>query len=72
MYRGFYYTSGNEWYNNRTDLTDAEKAAGATWTGCNITSGRLTFYSDDNITTQFKLNVVVAIPSVTVTATRGY
>ena len=55
-----------------TDLTDAEKAAGATWTGCNITSGRLTFYSDDNITTQFKLNVVVAIPSVTVTATRGY
>lgn len=54
-----------------TDLTDAEKAAGATWTGCNITSGRLTFYSDDNITTQFKLNVVVAIPSVTVTATRG-
>lgn len=55
-----------------TDLTDNEKAAGATWTGCNITSGRLTFYSDDNITTQFKLNVVVAIPSVTVTATRGY
>lgn len=54
-----------------TDLTDAEKAAGSTWTGCNITSGRLTFYSDDNITTQFKLNVVVAIPSVTVTATRG-
>ena len=55
-----------------SDLTDAEKEAGATWTGCNITSGRLTFYSDDNITTQFKLNVVVAIPSVTVTATRGY
>lgn len=55
-----------------TDLTENEKAAGATWTGCNITSGRLTFYSDDNITTQFKLNVVVAIPSVTVTATRGY
>lgn len=54
-----------------TDLTENEKAAGATWTGCNITSGRLTFYSDDNITTQFKLNVVVAIPSVTVTATRG-
>lgn len=54
-----------------SDLTDAEKVAGATWTGCNITSGRLTFYSDDNITTQFKLNVVVAIPSVTVTATRG-
>lgn len=55
-----------------TDLTDSEKTAGTTWTGCNITSGRLTFYSDDNITTQFKLNVVVAIPSVTVTATRGY
>lgn len=54
-----------------SDLTDAEKAAGATWTGCNITTGRLTFYSDDNITTQFKLNVVVAIPSITVTATRG-
>ena len=55
-----------------TDLTDSEKTAGTTWTGCNITSGRLTFYSNDNITTQFKLNVVVAIPSVTVTATRGY